>query len=240
MSITAYFTKMRSLTDELNALAPIPKYVCTQNSCTCGVTAKLEAYEQINSLSQFLIGLNDVFTGIRGQMLTMKPLPTLSQAYSLLLQEESQRASPIVSTVDSVAMNVKYAGKSKQFGQFSVKKSSESVAEHCDYYHNPGHNQEKCFFLHGYPDWHRLYGKPKPKLRPKKASQVTSQVTSQSAVTDGTDISGAESHNSPFPDAQCEQIAKMIQHSMKTFGNTWNNSPAHLSGSFSEADGRDW
>lgn len=39
--ITAYFTKMRTLTDELNALVPIPKCTCVQNSCTCGVSAKL-------------------------------------------------------------------------------------------------------------------------------------------------------------------------------------------------------
>ncbi|XP_074375531.1 uncharacterized protein LOC141717357 [Apium graveolens] len=180
MSITAYFTKMRSLTDELNALAHIPK---------------------------------------------CKSLPTLSQVYSLLLQEESQRASPIVSTFDSVAMNVKSAGKSKKFGQFSVRKPSE-CAKYCDYCHNPGHNQEKCFFLHGYPNWHRLYGKPKPNLRPKKSAQVISQ----SAVADGTYIFGVESCTSTFTDSQSEQIAKMIQHSMKSFGNIWNYSPAHLSG----------
>ncbi|XP_074347554.1 uncharacterized protein LOC141686415 [Apium graveolens] len=99
MSITAYFTKLRTLTDELNALSPIPKCICPQNSCTCGVNGKLEAYEQLNNLSQFLMGMNDVFTSKRGQMLMMQPLPTLSQAYSLLLQEENQRTSPPCSVV---------------------------------------------------------------------------------------------------------------------------------------------
>lgn len=108
LSITAYFTKMRNLTDELSALSRIPKCVCVRNSCSCGVSSKLEFYEQVNSLSQFLMGLNDGFTGIRGQMLMMKPLPTLSQAYSMLLQEEGQRASPMSSIGDNVAMNVKF------------------------------------------------------------------------------------------------------------------------------------
>lgn len=100
MSITTYFTKMRSLIDELNALAHIPKCVYPQTSCSCGVSAKLEAFEQVNSLNQFLMGLNDVYYGILRKMLMMKPLPTLSQAYSLLFQEESQRVSPVSSTVD--------------------------------------------------------------------------------------------------------------------------------------------
>lgn len=93
MSITAYFTTSRTLIDELNALAHIPKCTCVSNSCICGVSNKLEEYEHINSLSQFLMGLNDNFIRIRGQMLLMKPLPTLSQAYSMLLQEENQRAT---------------------------------------------------------------------------------------------------------------------------------------------------
>lgn len=62
MSVTIYFTKMRTMTDELNVLAPIPKCVYT-----CEVSAKLESCEQINSLSQFLMGLNDMFIGIRAK-----------------------------------------------------------------------------------------------------------------------------------------------------------------------------
>ncbi|XP_074327508.1 uncharacterized protein LOC141665422 [Apium graveolens] len=136
MSITAYFTKMRTLTDELN----------------------------INSLSQFIMGLNDGFTAIRGQMLMMKPLPTLSQAYSLLLQEEGQRSTPMSSVPENIAMNVKFAGnKSNQIASVSSKKNNAD--ELCDFCHNTGHHQDKCFFLHGYPDWHRLYGKPKPKMK---------------------------------------------------------------------------
>lgn len=227
MSITAYFTRMRSLTDELNALSPIPKCICPQNSCVCGVTAKLEAYEQINSLSQFLMGLSDLYTSIRGQMLMMKPLPTLSQAYSLLLQEESQRASPGV--VESVAMNVQYSGsKTKPYPVnsfkkgFSGDKSGDASTENCDYCHNPGHTQDKCFFLHGYPDWHRLYGKPKPKLRTKKAAQVTVKTTD-------TEIKGSGNSKDVFSEAQCEQIAKMIQNSMKSISGT-TGSVSHLSG----------
>lgn len=210
MSVTAYFTRMRTLTDELNAFSPIPKCICPQNSCTCGVSAKLEAYEHINSLSQFLMGLNDLYTGIHGQMLMMKPLPTLSQAYSLLLQEESQRASPVIT--NSAAMNMKYHGsKSKPYPVNSFKKGpvvGDSSPGVCEYCHNLGHVQDKCFFLHGYPDWHCLYGKPKPKLRIKKAAQIIVK-SADCGERVGSDVKDV------FSEAQCEQIARMIQNSMK-------------------------
>lgn len=61
-------------------------------------------------LSSFLMGLNEKYTNVRGQFLMMQPVPTISQAYSLLLQEESQRAFAKVTPVapsDSMTMNVK-------------------------------------------------------------------------------------------------------------------------------------
>lgn len=89
MSIASYFTKYKSLTDELECLSARP--VCTCDKCTCEINLKLRKYEQKQMLTQFLIGLGDHFTAIRGQILMMKPIPTLSQCYFMLLQEENQR-----------------------------------------------------------------------------------------------------------------------------------------------------
>ncbi|XP_074352874.1 uncharacterized protein LOC141692029 [Apium graveolens] len=91
MSITAYFTKFRSLIDEMDDLSPVPRCTCLSTSCQYAFLIKLEEYEQVHKLSQFLMGLSDHLTDVRGQLLMMKPLPSLSQAYSLLLQEEVQR-----------------------------------------------------------------------------------------------------------------------------------------------------
>ncbi|XP_074354925.1 uncharacterized protein LOC141693675 [Apium graveolens] len=226
MSITAYFTKMRILTDKLNALAPIPKCVCAQNTCTCGVSAKLAAYEQINIISQFLMGFNEVYTGIRGQILMMQPLPTLSQAYSLLLQEENQRAAPVHNVSENVAMNVKFSGNKPKPIPYAKKNDSTKV---CEYYHNSGHSQEKCFFLHGYIDWHRLHGKPKPKMRTgvtgavKKVAQVSANVPDRPPP--------ASTPSEVFSEAQCEKLTRMIQNNMKTMSN-WS-AGSQLSGSFS-------
>lgn len=48
---------------------------------------------------QMLMGLNDSYKIVRGQILMMRLLPSLSGAYSLIIQEERQRAISIPSTI---------------------------------------------------------------------------------------------------------------------------------------------
>ncbi|XP_070055561.1 uncharacterized protein [Nicotiana tomentosiformis] len=42
-------------------------------------------------LIQFLMGLNEVYTIVRGSILMMNPLPSLAQAFAIIIQEEKQR-----------------------------------------------------------------------------------------------------------------------------------------------------
>lgn len=57
----------------------------TNHTCTCQNAIKLEKYEELIKLSQFLMGLNEKYTSVKGQLLMMKPKPSLTQAFSLLL-----------------------------------------------------------------------------------------------------------------------------------------------------------
>jgi hypothetical protein len=47
---------------------------------------------------QFLMGLNETFSHIRGQILLIDPLPPINKVFSMILQEERQRQ--IVSSAD--------------------------------------------------------------------------------------------------------------------------------------------
>lgn len=170
MSITAYFTRYTTLMDEIDNIAPIPKYVCTSVTCTCNYNAKLHNYEQINKLSQFVMGLSDQYTSIRGQLLMMIPLPSLSQAYSLLLQEENQRDCTVRSVLsENTAMNVRFAGVKNKNVSANKRNSTENTSAVtgivCELCRLPGHSKDKCFCIYGYPEWHKLYGKPKPNPR---------------------------------------------------------------------------
>lgn len=46
---------------------------------------------KIKKLVQFLMGLNEAYNSVRGNILMMKPLPSIAQAYSIILHQEIQR-----------------------------------------------------------------------------------------------------------------------------------------------------
>ncbi|KAK0607454.1 hypothetical protein LWI29_015338 [Acer saccharum] len=75
LSVSAYYTKLKGLWDELSSYS----------------NAVLGAQQDQQKLMQFLMGLNDSYSGIRGQILLMQPLPSVRQAYSSVSQEEKQR-----------------------------------------------------------------------------------------------------------------------------------------------------
>lgn len=63
MTVAAYFTKFRSLYDEHISLVDLPKCTC---NCVCGALKTLEDHDQIQKVTQFLMGLDESFTNIRG------------------------------------------------------------------------------------------------------------------------------------------------------------------------------
>lgn len=97
LDITAYYTRMKKLWDELNNLCITSQCNCV---CVCGAKANLHKTEHDRRLIQFLVGLNEVDTTIRGNILMMNPLPSMAQAFALLVWEEKQRnrgnSNPII------------------------------------------------------------------------------------------------------------------------------------------------
>ncbi|XP_019252677.1 PREDICTED: uncharacterized protein LOC109231472 [Nicotiana attenuata] len=88
LDITGYYTKMKKLWEELNTLSVKAHCSCI---CTCGAKENMHKAEQDRRLIQFLMGLNEVYTVVRGSILMMNPLPNMAQAFALLIQEEKQK-----------------------------------------------------------------------------------------------------------------------------------------------------
>ena len=65
-------------------------------------------FKEQDQIMQFLMGLNDSYNAVRGQILLMKELPSVREVYSLIIQEEKQReiGSPVIEGV-SIAAAVK-------------------------------------------------------------------------------------------------------------------------------------
>ena len=74
LTINAYYTKFKGLWDEFS----------NYRTCTCG-------HQVEECTMSFLMGLNETYVAVRGQILLMDLMPPLSKVLSLILQDENQR-----------------------------------------------------------------------------------------------------------------------------------------------------
>lgn len=80
-SVSLYFTKLKILWEELNNYRP----VCTCGKCCCGGYKNILQHFQNDYAMTFLMGLNDSFSHIRGQILLMDPMSPINKVFSLIL-----------------------------------------------------------------------------------------------------------------------------------------------------------
>ena len=90
---------------------------------------------------QFLMGLNDSFDNVRGHIIMQKPLPSLNEAHSLVLQEEGRRDPGVIQVTNPTEGN----------NTFTVQSKRKGPKLRCDNCKKDGHTREKCFRLIGYP-----------------------------------------------------------------------------------------
>ncbi|PSS07980.1 Integrase [Actinidia chinensis var. chinensis] len=87
MTIGAYYTKLKGFWDECDTLCCIP-------TCTCGTVKEVLQFQQSQKNMKFLMGLNEAYAAVRGQILLMDPLPIINKAHSFILQDEKQTFTP--------------------------------------------------------------------------------------------------------------------------------------------------
>ncbi|XP_070032710.1 uncharacterized protein [Nicotiana tomentosiformis] len=74
----------KDLWDDVEALVPSP-------DCDCVKSRDFVVYLHKQKLYQFLMGLNDSYSQAHSQILMMKPVPYVNQAYVMLVSDENQR-----------------------------------------------------------------------------------------------------------------------------------------------------
>ncbi|GKD79471.1 cysteine-rich receptor-like protein kinase 8 [Tanacetum coccineum] len=116
-AIELYYHKLKGLWDELDALeAP---YACLCR-CDCVNGRTNGEREQRKRLIQLLMGLDESYTNVRGQILLMQPLSLVSKAYSMLRQEEKQKDTkfPLMNTptaLNTIGNHRNFSSTSRQF-----------------------------------------------------------------------------------------------------------------------------
>ena len=75
-----YFTKLKALWEELSNFKPS----CMCGKCTCRGVKELNSYFHMEYVMSFLMGLNDIFAQIRGQLLLLDRIPPINKVFSLI------------------------------------------------------------------------------------------------------------------------------------------------------------
>ncbi|XP_071722294.1 uncharacterized protein [Rutidosis leptorrhynchoides] len=107
--------------------------------------AIIHAYFEDVNFYEFLMGLNDSYLAIRGQINLMN-LPPLTECYNLLIQEEAQRGHSSQSTISTLTIDAMYYAASSSSSV--PKKKFQSNCDHCGI---RGHKRSECYKLHDFP-----------------------------------------------------------------------------------------
>ncbi|XP_074369852.1 uncharacterized protein LOC141711352 isoform X2 [Apium graveolens] len=218
-------------------------YTC---GCKCGASQKLSKFQQDQRVIQFMMGLNDTYSIMRGSILMRSPLPTVSQAYSLILQEESQREihSGGHFSADSASLNASTYKhqQSHQSGVSFHKKfagDSRKVTLQCNYCKKPGHSIDKCYKLHGFP----------PDFKFTKSKRFAAQVeVPETLVADQSSNTGILNQNTQYANINSggsggltpEMYAQLMSFFKNSQPSDTTPTSANFAGLFSEDATGNW
>ena len=109
--------------------------------CVCNINQRLKDLQAKKATMKFLMGVNDVLSQVRTQILLMDPLPSINKAHSLFIQEEMQRSVTNSVRVESTVLATKSSGN-------NPKGKERPLCTHCG---KLGHTVDKCYKLYGFP-----------------------------------------------------------------------------------------
>ncbi|XP_074352394.1 uncharacterized protein LOC141691563 [Apium graveolens] len=207
LSVNDYYTAMRSLWEELDALNTLP----TVPNPTAEVKILLEtiaAQKDESRLFQFLNGLNDIYNPQRSHFLLVNPLPSVEIVSAALQQEEAQRELLQLNKLDveSVAM----------FSKMNVVKPDRNVV--CTVCNGKGHRKDICWYVVGYPKWHSRYGQTpsnptaNSRIKSPQGQATTSWTSTPRIGSPKTAIVAQVNTESPslFTPQQLAQLAQLM------------------------------
>ncbi|KAK4362380.1 hypothetical protein RND71_017621 [Anisodus tanguticus] len=123
ISVSAYFTKLKSFWNEFESLVLSP-------GCNCEKSKDFLVYLQRQKLYQFLMELNETYQQERSQILLMTPFPSVNQPNAMIINDEGQKANSSVASdlLGAGPYNYHSARLSNQIGTMTYSSQYDPTA----------------------------------------------------------------------------------------------------------------
>ncbi|XP_059281274.1 uncharacterized protein LOC132034968 [Lycium ferocissimum] len=152
--------------------------------------------------------LNDIFIGVRSNILLTSPLPSIGQAYALVIQDEKQReihASPTYPG-ESASFLVANQGQGPgDFRRYSDKRQKSYDNKRntpiCAYCKKLVHSIDQCYKLKGFP----------PDFKFTKSKRVQGRVQVNNAFTNDESTTEGECSNAVTQVLTQEIVVELLQ-----------------------------
>lgn len=64
--------------------------------CTCGEMPQFRTCRESGYVVKFWIGLNQQFSQVRSQIMLLEPIPTITEVFTHVIQQQRKASTPIV------------------------------------------------------------------------------------------------------------------------------------------------
>nr|XP_029146270.1 uncharacterized protein LOC114924845 [Arachis hypogaea] len=165
-SITAYYTKLKSIWKDLDNFRPVPNCESCDSICSCGLKVMRE-YRREDHTTRYLRGLNEKYSVPRSQLMLMDPLPDIDTAFSILTQQErkfneSQETKIFLNKATPNFNDDRNKGRGRGRGRSNATGRGRGNRMQCTFCDKSGHTIDTCYKKHGLP----------PHLRQRQFSSI--------------------------------------------------------------------
>ncbi|MED6120999.1 hypothetical protein PIB30_119182 [Stylosanthes scabra] len=214
LDITSYYTKMKSIWEDLSNFRPIPHCRNCDLACSCGLEI-IRQYRREDYTTRFLRGFNDQYSTVRSQLMLMNPMPDLDTAFSMLSQQERQFGEVPESKVlfnKTATESQSFDNKSKGKGRGKGRGRGRGNRSQCTFCDRTGHIVETCYKKHDYPPHlrQRQIGSVNYMASDSQAEKVPG-VLSQSNLSTACQKEASEASRLDLTQFQKEAILKLLQ-----------------------------
>ncbi|XP_070047158.1 uncharacterized protein LOC142169728 [Nicotiana tabacum] len=145
-SVFAYYSKLKDMWEAFESLIPVPECVYPRSRDFVVYLQKLKLY-------QFLMGLNESYSQERSQILMRIPLPTVNQAYSLIISDETQKALAATSGILGANPAITTGNYDVEMYTRNIKNQRYKMIYNfqCEFCKLKDQSKENCFKIVGYP-----------------------------------------------------------------------------------------